>query len=138
MRRCIAKMCQLCQKFSMDSCKIKWFHYLCHCENVSIVPKILNEMIIPRDNYLQRLIRCRNNGLIKTITGIRRCGKSVLLSKLFYDWLLKNGVAENHIIYIAFDDMSKEKLKNPHEFLDFVNNQISGKGMYTSCSMKSR
>lgn len=87
-------------------------------------------MIIPRDNYLQRLIRCRNNGLIKTITGIRRCGKSVLLSKLFYDWLLKNGVAENHIIYIAFDDMSKEKLKNPHEFLDFVNNQISGKGMY--------
>ena len=87
-------------------------------------------LLCQRDNYLQRLIRCRNNGLIKTVTGIRRCGKSVLLSTIFHNWLVKNGVDDNHIIDIAFDDMDREQLKNPHSFLDFVKARMSGKNIY--------
>ena len=59
--------------------------------------EILNGMIVSRDRYLQKLVRCRENGLVKVITGIRRCGKSILLSKFFHDWLLADGVAENHM-----------------------------------------
>lgn len=106
------------------------FDYLCYCGNVPHVAKILNDMIISRDRYLQRLIRCRNNGLIKVITGIRRCGKSILLSKIFHDWLLENGVAENHIIDIAFDDMDNEQLKDPHAFLDFIKSRITDPDTY--------
>ena len=60
-------------------------------------------MEIKRDFYLKKLISRRNNGLIKVITGIRRCGKSYLLNTIFYNYLLENGVDENHIIRFAFD-----------------------------------
>ena len=60
-------------------------------------------MEIARDIYLNRLIRRKNNGLIKVITGIRRCGKSFLLNTLFYHHLLKSGIDDKHIIRFAFD-----------------------------------
>ena len=60
-------------------------------------------MEIKRDFYLKKLICRRNNGLIKVITGIRRCGKSYLLNTIFHNYLLENGVDENHIIRFAFD-----------------------------------
>lgn len=87
-------------------------------------------MIIQRDLYLQRLIRSRHNGLIKVITGIRRCGKSVLLSTLFRNWLLDNGVSIDHIIYISFDDMDSEALSNPHVFLKHIKEAASGERQY--------
>lgn len=55
-------------------------------------------MVIKRDAYLNKLIKSRHNGFIKIITGIRRCGKSYLLSVLFSSWLKENGVNEAHII----------------------------------------
>lgn len=60
-------------------------------------------MEISRDFYLSKLVKRKNNGLIKVITGIRRCGKSYLLNNLFYNHLLKDGVDANHIIRFAFD-----------------------------------
>ena len=60
--------------------------------------------IIQRNHYLQKLIDRRENGLVKVITGIRRCGKSFLLFNLFYDYLIESGVKEEQIISIALDD----------------------------------
>ena len=60
-------------------------------------------MEIRRDFYLDKLIKRKNNGLIKVITGIRRCGKSYLLNNLFYHHLLESGVDADHIIRFAFD-----------------------------------
>ena len=63
-----------------------------------------DKMEIKRDYYLNKLIEAKNDGLIKVVTGIRRSGKSYLLNTLFYEYLLENGVKENHIIKIALDD----------------------------------
>ena len=60
-------------------------------------------MDIRRDFYLEKMIKRKNNGLIKVITGIRRCGKSYLLNNIFYRHLLESGVDEEHIIRFAFD-----------------------------------
>ena len=61
-------------------------------------------MIIKRDRYLQKLIERRHSSYIKIITGIRRCGKSYLLKKLYYDYLLSEGVNKEQIIMVELDD----------------------------------
>ena len=61
-------------------------------------------MEIKRDKYLNKLVSKRNNGLIKVITGIRRCGKSYLLFNLYYEYLIKEGVSEDCIILVLLDD----------------------------------
>ena len=68
-------------------------------------------MEIKRDIYLDRLIRREQNGLIKIVTGVRRCGKSYLLFNLFHNYLLDKGVKEDHIIEIALDDRSNKALR---------------------------
>ena len=60
--------------------------------------------VIKRDKYLQKIISKKDNGLIKVITGIRRCGKSYLLFTLYYNYLVKSGVDKDHIIVITLDD----------------------------------
>ncbi|MCD7748676.1 MAG: AAA family ATPase, partial [Oscillospiraceae bacterium] len=60
-------------------------------------------MVIQRTRYLNKLIAKKENGLIKVITGIRRCGKSFLLFELYHGWLVENGVREDHIIELALD-----------------------------------
>lgn len=60
-------------------------------------------MIIERNDYLNKLILRKNNGLIKIITGIRRCGKSYLLDPIFKNYLINDGVEENHIIKIDLE-----------------------------------
>ncbi|MBP5730826.1 MAG: AAA family ATPase, partial [Clostridia bacterium] len=60
-------------------------------------------MEINRDYYLNKLISRKNNGFIKVITGVRRCGKSYLLNKLFYRHLIDSGVSQDHIVKFAFD-----------------------------------
>lgn len=60
-------------------------------------------MIINRDKYLNQLIQKKNNGLIKIITGLRRCGKSYLLNKLYKDYLISNNIDQNKIISFSFD-----------------------------------
>lgn len=81
-------------------------------------------MEIKRDIYLNRLIRWKKNGLIKVITGIRRCGKSYLLLKLFHRYLVESGVREDHIIEVELDDLRNEKLRDPYRMLEYVEGRI--------------
>ena len=62
-------------------------------------------MIINRDKYLNQIIQKKNNGLIKIITGLRRCGKSYLLNKLYKDYLISNNIDQNKIISFSFDSL---------------------------------
>lgn len=101
-------------------------------------------MEIKRDIYLNKLIKRKQNGLVKVITGIRRCGKSYLLNNLFYKHLLESGVDEGHIIRFAFDSaddlqrigenlvcMKKEKRgADPQKFMSFIQSEISDNGIY--------
>lgn len=87
-------------------------------------------MQIQRDEYLRKLVDKKHNGLIKVITGIRRCGKSYLLFKLFKQYLLREGVAPDHIIEIAFDDRRNKKYRNPDACLEYVDSKIEDDKMY--------
>ncbi len=88
------------------------------------------EHVIRRDGYLKRLIDKRENGLIKVITGIRRCGKSFLLFRLFYDYLIESGVSEEQIIAIALDDDMFVQYREPEKLSEYVRSQIVNKDMY--------
>ena len=87
-------------------------------------------MEIKRDRYLQQLIESRQNGFIKVVTGIRRCGKSYLLNILFYHYLLENGVADDHIIRIDLEDRLNKELRNPDAMLHYVHDRIMDKELY--------
>lgn len=87
-------------------------------------------MIIKRDLYLNKLIERQNNGMIKVITGIRRCGKSFLLFRLFKEYLLNSGVNLDHIIEIAFDGIDVEELRNPKNCYFFINEKIIDNDRY--------
>lgn len=87
-------------------------------------------MEIKRDVYLNKLIRKKKNGLIKVVTGVRRCGKSYLLFHLFHDHLLDSGVPEDHIIEIALDDRSNKELRDPDAILKFIKDSIKDREDY--------
>lgn len=87
-------------------------------------------MDIRRDFYLNQLIAGRENGLIKIITGIRRCGKSYLLFRLFHEWLNANGIENNHIIEVALDDRSNKELRDPDALLNYVKSRITDKDLH--------
>lgn len=81
-------------------------------------------MVIERNKYLQELVSCRHNGLVKIITGMRRCGKSFLLFRLFRRFLEDNGVANDHIVEMAFDDYAFKGFRNPDKFYAYVKGRI--------------
>ena len=83
--------------------------------------------MINRDSYLNQLVRHRWNGEIKVITGIRRCGKSVLLFDLFYEYLLSQGVADDHIIKIELDQRRFYKFRNPITLCEYVESVVQAK-----------
>lgn len=87
-------------------------------------------MIIKRDIYLNRLISRKHNGLIKVVTGIRRCGKSYLLFNLFKDHLLTEGVDQQHIIEIAFDSFENKRFREPDVLYPYLKEQMKDEGMY--------
>lgn len=101
-------------------------------------------MEIKRDLYLNALIDRQGNGLIKVITGIRRCGKSYLLNNIFYDYLIKCEVKNDHIIKFAFDsaddlaligenliEIERERRKvNPEKFMDYIQAKIKDRDTY--------
>ena len=103
----------------------------------------MNNMEIKRDLYLNKLISLKHNGLIKVITGIRRCGKSYLLNEIFYNHLLESGVDEKHIIRFAFDsgddlnligesiiEIEKQKRRvDPEKFMAYIRNQVEDNEM---------
>lgn len=101
-------------------------------------------MEIKRDFYLNKLIKRKHNGLIKVITGIRRCGKSYLLNTLFYQHLLSSGVPADHIIKFAFDSaddlaligenliklQKKNKKVDPEKFMAYIRSVVTDDDMY--------
>lgn len=87
------------------------------------------QMIIRRDHSLQQLIDKKENGLVKVITGIRRCGKSFLLFNLFYDYLLESGVKEEQIISIALDDDTFVQYREPEALSKYIRSKIADKEM---------
>ena len=86
--------------------------------------------IIRRDHYLKRLVDKKENGLVKVITGIRRCGKSFLLFNLFYDYLIESGVKEDQIISIALDDDTFVQYREPEVLSEYIRSKIINKDMY--------
>lgn len=84
-------------------------------------------MEIKRDSYLQQLISYRFDGLVKVITGIRRCGKSYLLMNLYKDYLLHSGVKEDQIIVIQLDLAKDIRYRNPLELSAYVRSMVEGK-----------
>lgn len=101
-------------------------------------------MEIKRNKYLNDLVLRKNNGLVKIITGIRRCGKSYLLNNIFYNYLLENGIKEDHIIKFAFDSADDLELINedfieleknkqqvdPKKFMNYIKSKIVDHDMY--------
>lgn len=88
------------------------------------------EKEIKRDYYLEQLVSRRGNGLIKIVTGIRRCGKSFLLRTLFKNYLLESGVDKEHIIEMAFDLFDNMEYRNPKVFYPWVKEQLKDEGKY--------
>lgn len=101
-------------------------------------------MLIKREKYLNDLKIRMNNGLVKVITGIRRCGKSYLLNELFYNFLLESGINKDHIIKFAFDsaddleligedliEIKRQKRKvDPKKFIQYMREKLSGNQDY--------
>ena len=101
-------------------------------------------MIIKRDTYLKALISRKQNGMVKVVTGVRRCGKSFLLNELFYAHLRESGISEDHIIRFGFDsaddlmligesllEITREKRKvNPEKFVRYINSIITDRNDY--------
>ena len=85
----------------------------------------MNELVIKRDLYLNKLIRKKNNGSIKIITGLRRSGKSYLLNNLYYDYLLGEGVKQEQIIKLALDDDRNRKYRDPDKLSAFLYSKIA-------------
>lgn len=87
-------------------------------------------MEIQRDGYLQQLILRKDNGMIKVITGIRRCGKSFLLFHIFKRYLLESGIEADHIIEIALDGIESEELRDPKVCYRYIRNAMKDGGQY--------
>lgn len=84
-------------------------------------------MEFPRTEYLQKLIKKKDNERVKIVTGIRRCGKSYLLFELFSKYLHEKGVGDDQIIGLALDEMVNAKYRNPFELDRYIRNQIKDK-----------
>lgn len=85
--------------------------------------------MVKRVEYFEKLLKCKDKGLIKVITGVRRCGKSTLLL-MYKDYLLENGISEDHIIFINFEDLDNEELTNYKALYNFINALIKDDKKY--------
>ena len=86
--------------------------------------------MIKRDKYLNDLINRMHNGMIKVVTGIRRCGKSYLIFNIFKNYLIGQGVLESHIITVELDQRKDRKYRNPDTLLDFIEDSITDQEPY--------
>lgn len=87
-------------------------------------------MLFERKYYLNQLLRADGNGMIKVVTGIRRCGKSFLLFNLFSESLRKKGVSDDHIIQVNLEDRRNKKLRNPDALLEYIDSRMKDSGKY--------
>lgn len=85
---------------------------------------------IERRKYLDELVSLRNNGMIKIITGMRRCGKSYLLFEIFTSYLESNGIAPDHIIKVDLEDYRNRAMRNPDNLYAYVESRITDEDMY--------
>lgn len=85
---------------------------------------------IERKKYLDELVSLQNNGMIKVITGMRRCGKSYLLFEIFTSYLENNGIAPDHIIKVDLEDFKNRAMRNPDNLYAYVKSRIIDEGMY--------
>ena len=103
----------------------------CHYKNSCKCTETESETVeIQRDQYLQQLIARKNNGMIKIITGIRRCGKSFLLFTIFKKHLIDSGVAPDHIIEIALDGIENEELRDPKVCYQYIKDAMKDSETY--------
>ena len=86
--------------------------------------------MIERPRYIEKLVSYKDNGRVKIITGIRRCGKSYLLKELYASYLHLNGIDEKHFVYIALDDFDNSHLWNPVELNKYIRSLIVDNQMY--------
>ena len=84
-------------------------------------------MIIERRHYLDKLISKKDNGMVKVITGIRRCGKSFLLFNLYHSYLNSIGIADVNIIELALDEAANARYRNPLELDAYIRTKVSDK-----------
>lgn len=87
-------------------------------------------MIFTRELYLNQLIQKKQNGMVKIITGLRRCGKSFLLFNLFYNKLISQGVPESHIIKIPLDNLDFIELRDKISLYKFIKSKITDNQQY--------
>lgn len=92
--------------------------------------KIINGMRFERKRYLEQLLNAEGNGMIKVVTGMRRCGKSYLLFNLFVECIKKRGVSNEHIIQVNLEDRRNKALRNPDDLLNYIDSHIVGRGKY--------
>ena len=85
---------------------------------------------IERKKYLDELISLRHNGMIKVVTGMRRCGKSYLLFEIFASWLEKNGIASDHVIKLDLEDYKNREMRNPDNLCVYVESRITDDAMH--------
>lgn len=85
-------------------------------------------MIFKRKKYIDKLVAGLGNGLVKIVTGGRRCGKSFLLFNLFHSYLISHDVSEDHIIELSFDDRRSKPLRNPDTLLDYIEEHVKKDG----------
>ena len=83
---------------------------------------------IRRESYLNELINRKENGLIKVITGIRRCGKSYLLFDMYYDYLLSQGVSEQNVVKISLEDDENEELRDSKKLAGYIRDRLKNNG----------
>lgn len=87
-------------------------------------------MVIKRDIHLKKLIDSKHNGMIKVVTGVRRCGKSYLLFNLFCQHLKEEGIADDHIIKVDLEDRRNKALRNPDALLNYIDSHMTDRQMY--------
>lgn len=97
---------------------------------VKILPEVYDNMEIKRDYYLNKLIAFKNNGLIKTITGIKASGKSYLLNTIFYNYLLECNVLKDHIIRLSLDEFDNVYLRDAKILSKYIKERIIDKDIY--------
>ncbi len=102
-----------------------------HSEKVSQITLFRNVIMeIQRNTYLDRIVESRHNGMIKIITGVRRCGKSYLLFNLFVDWLRQHDVDDAHIITVDLENRRNKSLRDPDKLLEYIDAQMVDGDMY--------
>ena len=87
-------------------------------------------MQINRTKYLDKLIKSCGNGMIKVVTGMRRCGKSYLLFTIFKQYLLDSGVPQEHIVEVDLENRLNKKLRDPDALLEYISTRLGQEGRY--------